>query len=424
MLAAFRYRDFRLFWSGLMISQVGFWMQTLGHGWLVVQLAMADGSPELAPLYLGLVGLSRALPGLSLSLIAGVIVDRLSRRGLLVTAQATSGLLSAILATLVVLDAATIWSVLLIGAAGSAAFAFDAPARQSMVLRIVPSQDLMSAIGLNAAAFNGPQIIGPALGGLLIGPLGVAGLFYASALGYFAVVAALLLMRTIPKSPPSAGSVLDSLKEGLAFMRSDPVVRWVILLAAAAALLARPYVQLFPAVATNVLHVGAEELSWLMTANGCGAFVGALAIAALGDAVARGRLLLLFTGAVGVSLTLFSLQSELPYAMATTLVTGSAVMLFMGLTNTILQTSSPDRLRGRVMSAYTFIFLGLMPIGQLVLGILGSFVGVNIALRIGAVATVLLVAIVYIKGGPLRRLTSDRRPHMHPHALGVLASLD
>ena len=120
MLAAFRYRDFRLFWSGLMISQVGFWMQTLGHGWLVVQLAMADGSPELAPLYLGLVGLSRALPGLSLSLIAGVIVDRLSRRGLLVTAQATSGLLSAILATLVVLDAATIWSVLLIGAAGSA----------------------------------------------------------------------------------------------------------------------------------------------------------------------------------------------------------------------------------------------------------------------------------------------------------------
>lgn len=416
MLAALRYRDFRLFWGGHLVSNVGTWMQIFGMGWLVVQLAILDGSPQLAPLYLGLTGLARAVPGLALGLIAGAVADRADRRQLLLVTQVVAGLLSALLATLTATGSITIWAILLIGAANSAVFSFDAPTRQSMVPRLVPAHDLMSAIGLNSAAFNGPQIIGPAIGGLLIGPLGVAGLFYANSLSYLAVVVALLFMRPIPPlARTAARSVAREVRDGLRYMRNDPVLLWTIALAATAALTSRPFIFLMPAVATNVLGLGATELSWLMTATGVGAFAGSLTIANLGGVRRLGRLLLYAAMASGLGLMAFALQRDLAAALFAAFVAGLFTLAFTGLANTVLQTQAPDHLRGRVMSVMTMSFMGLMPFGQLVLGALGTFLGVDVVLFAGGAATCAAAAYTFFRVRSLRDLASTRRPHAHPH---------
>ena len=419
MLAALRYRDFRLFWFGLLVSNIGTWMQQFGMGWLVVQLAVRDGTPHLAPLYLGLTGLARALPGLALGLVGGAVADRAERRRLLIVTQTTAGLLAALLAVLTISNAITIWAVLLIGAANSTVFSFDAPTRQSMVPRLVPSRDLMSAIGLNSAAFNGPQIIGPAIGGVLIVPFGPGGLFFSNAISYAAVVVALLLMRPIPPLVRAPGlDMLSRVRAGIGYIRNDPVLKWVIILVATTAFFSRPYVFLLPAVATNVFNVGATELSWLIAASGVGAFAGSIVVANLGTLRDRGRLFLVATGASGLALAIFALQRTLGPALPATLVASLFTMSFVGLANTILQTNSPDHMLGRVMSVYTMFFMGIMPLGQLVEGALGSLFSVDEVLFVAGLLTVAASTYVFVRVPAVRRLTSDRRPHPHPHPRG------
>lgn len=416
MLAALRYRDFRLFWMGHTVSNIGTWMQMFGQGWLVVLLAIRDGSPSLAPLYLGLVGLARAVPGLGLGLVAGAVADRADRRQLLLVTQVTAAFLSLLLATLTATGTITIWAVLLISAASSSVFSFDAPSRQSMVPRLVPQRDLMSAIGLNQAAFNGPQIVGPALGGILIGITDIAGLFFFNAASYFAVVFALLFMRPIPVTGGRRDhSVLASAREGVRYMRRDPVIRWSMVLSATMSFFARPYIFLLPAFAANVLLVGATQLSWLMTATGIGALSGSLLVANLGGVRRRGRLLLLSIVASGAALMVFTLQRDLGTALGFALLVGLTTIVFNGMTNTILQTNSPDHMRGRVMSVFTMIFMGVMPLGQLALGALGSVFGVAEVLFAGGAVAVGAALYAYARVRAIRALTSARVPHPHPH---------
>lgn len=416
MFAALHYRDFRLFWAGLLVSNVGTWMQIFGMGWLVVQLAVTAGVPQLAPLYLGLTGLARAVPGLALGLVAGAVADRVDRRRLLLATQFAAASMSLLLGILTATGAVNLWAVLAVAAASSAVFAFDAPTRQSMVRRLVPQTDLMSAIGLNSAAFNGPQIIGPAIGGVIISVASVAGVFFANAASYLAVIAALLLIRPIPAIPAARQrSVLGSVREGVAYMRSDPVIRWVILLAATTSFFARPYIFLLAAVAENVLHVGATELSLLMTSSGMGAFAGSIMVANLGGVRRRGRLFLLATAGIGVTLSVFAVQRDLYNAMACALAVGLCTMMFMGLTNTILQSAAHDHMLGRVMSAYTMIFMGLMPLGQLLLGALGSVFGIDAVLLGGGVITAAAAAYAALRLPYIRELRSTRMPHDHPH---------
>src|SRR5712691_1487526 len=290
-IAALEYRDFRLFWFGLVVSNIGTWMQQFGLGWLVVQLAIRDGVPQLAPLYLGLVGLARAVPGLAFGLFGGVVADRADRRRLLIVTQTSAAILAALLGVLTISGQINIVEIVLISALNSIIFSFDAPTRQAMVPRLVSDRQLMSAIGLNSAAFNGATLVGPLIGGVLIIPFGVGGLMLINAISYLAIVAALLLMRPQPVIDYGPRlSLLDSIKEGISFIRGDSVLRWVVLLSVATALLTRPYIQLLPAEA-QFLGVGALELSWLLAASGGGALVGALITASLGAWRRRGALL-------------------------------------------------------------------------------------------------------------------------------------
>ena len=275
-LAALEFRDFRLFWFGLVVSNIGSWMQIYGLGWLVVQLAIRDGVPQLAPFYLGLVGLARAIPGLAFGLFGGAVADRADRRRLLMVTQIAAAIVAVVLAALTITEHINIVEVVLISALNSIIFSFDAPTRQAMVPRLVTDRELMSAIGLNSAAFNGATLIGPLIGGILIIPFGVGGLMLINAISYLAVVAALVAIAPQPSETRRRLSMLASIREGLAYIRQDPVLRWVVLLTVATALFTRPYIQLLPAEA-QFLGVGALELSWLLAASGVGALAGALA---------------------------------------------------------------------------------------------------------------------------------------------------
>ena len=413
--AALEFRDFRLFWIGLVVSNSGTWMQQFGLGWLVVQLAIKDGVPQLAPLYLGLVGLSRALPGLTFGLFGGVVADRADRRRLLMVTQLSAAVVAATLAILTITERINIVEVVLLSAMNSIIFSFDAPTRQAMVPRLVPDRQLMSAIGLNSAAFNGATLVGPLIGGVLIIPFGVGGLMLINALSYLVIVGALLFMTPQPVVAAHRPAMLDSIREGLAFIRRDPVLRWVVVLSIATALFTRPYIQLLPAEA-RLLGVGAMELSWLLAASGAGALCGALATASLGGWRRRGALLVGGAFSHGVLLTLFGLQSTLIGAMTFVALTSFAVMVFMGMANTLMQTRTPDHLRGRAMSVHTMVFMGFMPLGQMVLGSAGTFIGIDRAFLAGGVVVVLLASFVALRVPAVRGAVATPRPEVGARA--------
>ena len=411
-LAALEFRDFRLFWFGLVVSNVGTWMQIFGLGWLVVQLAVKDGVPQLAPLYLGLVGLSRALPGLTFGLVAGVVADRSDRRRLLMITQGSAGIIAAILAALTISERINIVEVLLLVALNSVIFSFDAPTRQSMVPRLVTDRELMSAIGLNSAAFNGATLLGPLIGGVLIIPFGVGGLMAINALSYLSIIVALQLMKPQPVIEVGPRqSMLAAISEGLEYIRRDPVLRWVVLLTATTALFTRPYIQLLPAEA-QLLGVGALELSWLLAASGAGALVGALATASLGGLRRRGAVLVASVLAHGLLLSIFAEQRTLIGAMILVGLTGAAVMVFLGMANVLMQTRTPDHLRGRAMSVQTMVMMSFMPLGQMLLGALGTVVGIDRAFLAGGIIVLLVSTFVLVRAPALRGAIATSHPRV------------
>lgn len=413
MLAALEYRDFRLFWFGLVVSNIGSWMQIYGLGWLVVQLAIRDGAANLAPLYLGLVGLSRAIPGLVFGLFGGAVADRTDRRRLLMVTQTSAAIVAAILAALTVTGHINIVEVVLVSALNSIIFSFDAPTRQAMVPRLVTERQLMSAIGLNSAAFNGATLVGPLIGGVLIVPFGVGGLMLVNAVSYFAVVIALQLIAPQPPSTTAAerGPLLEAIREGVRYIRREPVLRWVVVLSIATALFTRPYIQLLPAEA-QLLGLGAVDLSFLLAASGVGALGGALATAALGGWRRRGALLVVASFLHGMLLTIFGTQHTLLGAMVFVGLTSFFVMVFLGMANTLMQTRTPDQLRGRAMSVHTMVFMGFMPLGQMILGSVGTIVGIDNAFVVGGCIVMAVALFAAVRVPALRRAVAQARPRV------------
>src|SRR5579872_230492 len=367
---AFSYREFRLLWFGLLVSNTGSWMASLAQGWLVVELSPTQA---VAPFYLGLVGFVRAIPVVLLSGLAGTLADRVDRRRILVVAQVALALSTLALAVLSQLHVVRIWHVLVLAAVSAAASSFDAPTRQSMVPLLVAPRHLMNAIGLNSAAFNGPAIVGPAFAGIVVGWIGVAACFYLNALSYVAVLVALLLMS--PKPPlATAGShsIWHDLLEGVRYIRNQPGILAIFALAMLLALVARPYIQLLPAFVRTVMHGGPQTLGVTMAASGAGALIGSVTTALIGLQQRRGILLLVSGAATGVFLATFALSHEIVLALLSLSGLGIAVMLFMGMTNTLLQIYTPLNIRGRVMALYTMVFLGFMPFGSWLLGTAAS----------------------------------------------------
>ena len=410
-LSALRYSEFRLLFSGLVAANLGLWMQEFALGWLVVQLAVRDGTPALAGFYLGLRSLAGAVPALAFGLFAGVYADRTDRRQLLIKTRVASAMLAAILAVLVITDHVNIFIVMLLSAASTAAFAFDMPGRHAILPSVVPPRDLFSAVGLMRASMQAAHAIGPLIAGLLIVPIGIGGVLLAKAALVTASIGAMLPMK--PR-PAHAGArdlgVLASLREGVAHMRRDDLLRWCVILQIAFAFLAQAFMQLLPAIAVETLSVGATELSWLVAAVGSGALAGAFLIASVARVERRGGLMLGTMLAIGAALVLFGLQREVAGAVVVLVAIGTLQQVFFGTLTVTMQLAAPDRLRGRVMGIQSVVFMGCGPLGVLAIGTLGTFIGVSNAILIGGLGVLLVATVVALRVPVIRELRGQPSP--------------
>ncbi len=412
LLDALRSRDFRLLIAGMAVSNVGGWMQIFALGLLVVQIAAREGAPELAPFYLGLMGLARAVPGLALTLLAGAIADRMDRRLILLIAQSTMALSTALRAAVAFAGTATIPIVLLASAIHSAAFAFDNPARQSMVPRLVPLPMLPSAIGMQSAVFNGASIIGPLLAGLLYIPIGLPGLLAVNAISFVAIIGALFLMRPLPPIASRSVSILASVLLGARYVRRNPTLVWILVVSGTIFSTVGPMGQLLPAVAGESLFNGVSWLSLLLTALGLGAFTGALFVMNVGRFRRLGRLFV--TGAIvnGMGLVAFAMTSEPVVSLVIAYVIGLSGTLMAGMGNNIMQATTNDAYRGRVMSVWGLLFIGIMPVGQLLLGVLGSLLGIHTSLFVGGAVALSAGVYALLRVPAVVTWRAPRRPHL------------
>jgi MFS family permease len=399
-LGPFRFKDFRLLWGGLLVSNLGTWMQFTALGFYVASAPLATDE-RVGALNIGLIGAARALPVLLLSPFAGVVADRYPRRLVLFITNTATSLLSLLVFVLIARDHAPLWALMITSGLAAATQAFDAPARQSWVPVMVPREYVGGAIGLNSIAFNAPSVAGPPLAGLLIAGVGVAPCYLVNTVTTLAVVVALAFMQPAPPSSTRRGNVFGAILDGVRFLIAHPVLRWVVLLLVVTSLTIRPYNFLLPAFAIHVLHTDAKGLGWLMAATGIGAIGGAFFTAATGGerrgTIWAGSAVLAALGVMALALTTNFWLAALCLA-----VIGLATLSFIGSSNILLQTLAPDEMRGRAISVYSMILLGFVPLGSLLVGSLASLLQLRWTLVIGGAISVLFALYVALTSRAVR----------------------
>ena len=387
----FRHRNYRLFWGGQLVSLAGTWMQSIAQAWLITEL-----TPD--PVWLGVVAAAQFTPVLILGLFGGVIADVLPKRQMLIATQAALMGLAALQALLVATGAISIPLLLLLAVALGSVNAIDMPVRQSFFSEMVPVDEVGRAVAFNSAMFNGARVIGPAIGGVLIGVIGVAGCFAMNALSFLAVLVALLLMREVelhpaPRGarPRSARAVATSLAEGLRYVRNTPIIALCVFVIGVISGVAMNFNVIIPPLARLTLQIGAPGLGALMAAVGFGSLAGALTVAALREPrrsmiVIGGALLGAFSVAAGVAASSGSVLA-VPLTALALFGAGFGAISMAATANASIQTTTPPALRGRVMSVYTTVFAGSTPIGGLATGAVVAALGATGALGVaGALA--------------------------------------
>jgi MFS family permease len=394
---ALRHRNFRLFWSGALVANIGSWMRTIALGWLVLELT--DSA-----LLLGLVSFAQTVPVLLLSLPAGVVADRLSRRRVLLVTQAILLALTLLLAVLVALGHITIWQLLTISLLMGVAIAFNGPAWQSFITDLVGKDDLMNAIALNSVQFNFSRIVGPSVAGVLIAAVGLPICFFLNSGAFVAVLIALALIRLPAVQAASRRlSMWSGIAEGLVYLRDDPTLRGIMLLTAVLTIFGFPYAVLMPVVARQSLGLDATGYGQLMAATGIGAFAGAITIASLGRSARRGRIILFAEVAFSLSLFAFAVSGLFALSLLALVVLGFSMVGYLTTANTVLQTGVPEALRGRVMSVWSLTAFGLTPFGSLQAGALANAFGAPFALGLGALVCVAAAAVIALLTPSLRQ---------------------
>ena len=380
--AALQYPNYRLWFAGQLVSLVGTWMQSTAQGYLIYDLTKS-------PAFLGYVGFANGLPSWLFMLYGGVIADRVPRRTMLLITQSAMMLLAFLLAGLVFLDKIQAWHIVAIAFGLGIANAFDAPARQAFVVELVDREDLTNAIALNSTMFNSAIVIGPAVAGAVYAALGPAWCFAINGLSFVAVIVALSLMRLQPVAiQPSSRSTLTAIRDGIQYALSERMTRTLILNMGVISLFGVSMMTLIPAWAVSVLGGDVRTNGLLLSSRGLGALIGALMIAGLSHRGIRGKLWTAGSLVLPITMIAFSLARWLPVSMLILVFTGWSFMAQVNTSNALVQSRVPDELRGRVMSVFTLIFFGGMPLGSLWVGFMAT--------RLGAPATVVLNAIILL----------------------------
>ncbi|MBA2384778.1 MAG: MFS transporter [Actinobacteria bacterium] len=409
-----RHRNYRLFFSGQVISVSGTWMQNIGLAWLVVELTHS-------PLAVGLLAFCRFIPFTIFGLFAGVVADRIDNRKLVIGTQTISMILSAILAVLVLSGSAALWSVYVLAVLSSTAIVFDAPGRHALTFQMVGREELPNAVALNASLFNGSRVIGPALAGVIIAAWGVGACFAINTISFLAVLAGLLAMRReelVPvrrdDEPPT---MMRGIGEGLAYAWRAPQVRLVLAMVTVVSTVGFNFHVLLPLLASETLRTGPEVFGILSATFGAGALLGALLSAALGRA--SWKVLVLGTGGFSVSLLALAPVTVVWGCAALLFVTGVSFTLWTSNANSILQIGAPDHLRGRIVSLYLWAFAGLAPVGGLLAGWLVDVGGTPLSFSVaGAVG----LAMTLLAATELRRRRDAARRRAILHASNMQAT--
>ncbi len=378
-LRSLRHRNFQLFFGGQLISLIGTWMQNVAQSWLVYRLT---GSSFL----LGAVGFAGQIPVFLMASVGGIVADRQNRQRVVIATQTASMLLAFILAGLTLTHLVQVWHIFVLAALLGVVNAFDIPARQSFIVDMVGKEDLINAIALNSSMFNGARVVGPAIAGLLVASIGEGWCFFSNAVSYIAVIIGLLLMRVAWQPGKPSGSPLENIIEGFQYVRSTQPIRVLLLLLGLVSLVGMPYAVLMPIFADRILHRGANGLGILMGATGVGALIGALTLAFKRGLRGLGSWVMVSSAGFGASLILFGISKNFWLSVAVLVPAGYSMMVQMASSNTLIQSMVPDRLRGRVMSVYSMMFMGMAPIGALGAGVVAHRLGAPLTVAIGGMA--------------------------------------
>jgi len=383
-LPALRSRNYCLFFAGQGISLIGTWMTQLATIWLVYDLTKS-------PLMLGVVGFSSQIPSFFLAPLGGVFVDRFSRHRTLIGTQILAMVQSLALAGLALTGAIQVWHIIVLSLFQGFINAFDAPARQAFVLELVERrEDLANAIAINSTMFNGARLIGPAIGGLLLAKVGAAYCFLIDGVSYIAVIIALLAMRIQPiKNVITNTNPLQKIKEGFEYAFGFPPIRAILFLSALVSFMGLQYTVLVPVFAEEIFKGGAETLGYLMAASGVGALAGGIYLVTRKTVVGLGQVIVLAPATLGIGLIVFAFSRFLPLSLFAMLFIGLATILQVAASNTVLQTIVEDDKRGRVMSFFSMSFLGVIPFGSLLGGVLANRIGAPNTLIIDGIACIL-----------------------------------
>lgn len=366
---ALRYRNFTVLWAGLIVSNMGTWMQNVANGWLVLELTNS-------PLWLGILGLSFALPMIIIPPFAGAVVDRVHRVRLLFFTQTMQMITALVLAGLTWLGAIQVWHFLVASFVGAALLAFDNPARQALIPDLVAADDLLNALSLNSATYTGAALVGPALAGILLTPIGPGTLFFLNGISFLAVLLALAGMHGVrTHSGETNASLRSSFWSGLSYAGRNRLIVALLLLSSMGGIFGRSYQNLLPAFGRDIWHAGAEGYGLLLSAAGAGAVIGAFGLASLKRLRNQGAVMMLNGLLFSLALVGFALSPTLWLGAIFLIIAGVTSTVFATINSTFIQFSVPNEMRGRVMSLYTVTLIGLPSLGALGSGSLVEWLG-------------------------------------------------
>lgn len=393
---ALRHRNFQLFFSGQFISLTGTWMQTVAQSWLVYRLT---GSVLL----LGLIGFASQIPVFLLTPFGGAVADRFDRRKVLLVTQSVAMFFAFVLAFLTLTERIEIWHLFVVAACFGIANAFDIPTRQAFAVDMVGKSDLLNAIALNSSMFNGARIIGPAIAGLLVAGVGEGWCFFGNAVSYLGVIAGLWFMNVKSVVRPPKGSTLSHIAEGFGYVIKTKPILALLLLLGVVSLMGMPYAVLMPIFADKILGGGSDTLGYLMGASGSGALIAALLLASRRQVFGLGRWVVGACAAFGVAIILFSLSQTFWLSWLLLVPVGFSMMTQMSSSNTLIQAMVPDHLRGRVMSVYSMMFMGLAPLGALSAGSLAGIIGAPETVALGGAVCIIGALVFSLKFSGLEK---------------------
>ena len=369
---ALRHRNFRLFWSGQLVSVIGTWMQSVAQGWLMHRLTNSAWM-------LGVLGFTQFIPVTLLSLWAGVIADRVDKRRLILITQSLAAVQAAALAAVVTFGVVRPWMVLALAFVFGCVNAFDLPARQSFLVEMVGKDDLPNAIALNSAAFNTARVMGPAIAGIAVATVGEGACFWVNAVSYLVVIAMLLRMDLAPHIASAVAAARGTLEDGVRYVQRTLPIRNLLILLGVMCSLGFQYTTLLPVYARTILHSGPQGYGLMVSAFGVGSLLSAIVLTRRHDRWRLRRNLLLALATAAIGMASFAWSRWLPLMLLAGFACGFGLIFYVATTNVMLQLTVEDEYRGRVMSFYTLMFIGTSPIGAILAGAIAQRYGAPIA---------------------------------------------